>query len=117
MKLCQEEGTFADADDVPPDSTEYNVLFCQYLSRLQKQHQDLFSSKEDITHYGISRSLRKSAVTRAGKAGLSNSEIGSVNRWQSVEQAKGHCPKHHMQTHYTDVRALAPMTWRYSYVL
>ncbi|KAL3787047.1 hypothetical protein ACHAWO_007436 [Cyclotella atomus] len=76
MKLCQEEGTFADADDVPPDSTEYNALFCQYLSRLQKQHQDLFSSKEDITHYGISRSLRKSAVTRAGKAGLLNSEIG-----------------------------------------
>jgi hypothetical protein len=90
-------------------------LFCQYLSRLQKQHQDLFSSKEDITHYGISRSLRKSAVTRVGKAGLSNSEIGLVNRWRSVEQAKGYCPKHNMQMHYTDARALAPMTWSYCY--
>jgi hypothetical protein len=122
MKLCQEEGrtsgfAFADADDVPPDSTEYNALFCQGLSRLQKQHQDLFSSKEDVTRYGISRSLRKLAVTRVGKAGLLGSEIGSVNRWQSVEQAKGSRPKHNMQTHYTDARALAPMTWRYSHML
>ncbi|KAL3780370.1 hypothetical protein ACHAWO_009694 [Cyclotella atomus] len=92
MKLCAEEGrtsgfAFADVDNIPPDPTEYNALFRQYLIRLQKHHPDLLSIKEDVTHYGISRSLCKSAVTCAGKAGLSDSEIGSVNRWQSVEQA------------------------------
>lgn len=116
LKLCVAEGrssgfAFAESYGVPPDSTEYNALFRQNLRPLQKHHHaELFSVKEDVTKYGISRSLCKSAVTRAGKAGLSDSEISSVNRWRSLEQAKGTWPKHNMQTHYTDARVLAPIT-------
>jgi hypothetical protein len=122
IEQCAEEGwvsgfAFAEADGSPPDSTEFNALFRQYLRKLQKYHPDLFSIKEDVTRYGISRSLRKTAVTQAGKAGLSESEVSAVNRWRTIEQAKGSRPKHNMLTHYTDAGALAPMTRRYSYVL
>jgi hypothetical protein len=122
IALCESEGrkkgfVFDESEDSPPDTAEYNALFRQYLQRLQDFHPDLFSPKEDVTRYGISRTLRKSAVTRAGKAGLSETELSAVNRWRTAEKAKGTRPKHNMLTHYTDAKGLAPMTWKYSYVL
>lgn len=122
ISLCDEEGkskgfAFDKTDDTPPDSAEYNALFCQYLQKLQENHQDLFSAKEDVTRYGIRRSLQKSAVTRAGKAGMMEMEVSAVNRWRTVEKTNGSLPKHNMLTHYTDAGALVPMTWKYSYVL
>ena len=122
LEVCEEEGrasgfAFAAQDGTPPDSSEYNALFRQYLCRLQQDNDEIFSEREDVTRYGISRTLRKSAVSRAGRAGLSEEVLNVINRWRTVENAKGSRPKHHMKNHYTDARALAPMTWRYSYVL
>lgn len=122
MKVCEDEGrmsgfAFDEADGSPANSTEYNALFRQYLCRIQGDHPDVFSPKEEVTLYGISRTLRRSAVTRAGRAGLTEDVLNSVNRWNTVEHARGSRPRHNMRAHYTDARALAPMTWRYSYAL
>ena len=122
LEVCDAEGrssgfVFSGGDGSPPDSAEFNALFRQYLCRMQQDYSELFSEKEDVTRYGISRTLRKSAVSRAGRAGLSEDILNVMNRWRTVENAKGSRPKHNMKNHYTDARALAPMTWRYSYVL
>lgn len=122
LAVCESEGrrsglAFAGPDGAPLESAEFNALFRQYLCRLQLEHEEVFSAKEDVTRYGISRTLRKSAVSRAGRAGLPEDVLNTMNRWRTVENAKGSRPKHNMKTHYTDARALAPMTWRCSYVL
>ena len=122
LEVCTEEGrqagfAFANKDGLPPDTAEYNALFRQYLYRMQQEWEDIFSAKEDVTRYGISRTLRKSAVSRAGRAGLPEDVLNVMNRWRTVENARGARPKHNMKNHYTDARALAPLTWRYSYVL
>lgn len=122
LQVCEEEGrtsgfAFAEANGDPPDVAEYNAMLRHYLRRMQVEHEDLFSPKEEVTRYGISRTFRKSAVTRADRAGLPESDLNAVNRWRTIERAKGTRPKHNMKTHYTDARALAPLTWRYSYVL
>ena len=121
LEVCELEDmtsgyAFAELDGSPPDTTEYNALFRQYLRRIQVDSPKQFAPEEDVTRYGINRTLRKTAVSRAGRAGLSGDLFNPMNRWRTVESAKGSRPKHNMRTHYTDARALAPMTWRYSYV-
>lgn len=122
VMICGVEGrstgyVFAGADGSPPESSEYNALFRQYLRRIQFEGEESFPASEDISRYGISRSLRKTAVTRASRAGVGAEIVEAINRWRTVENAKGSRPKHNMRNHYTDARALAPMTWRYAYVL
>lgn len=122
LMVCEEEGrtsgfAFYEPDGSPPNSTEYNALFRQYLCRMQRDHPEVFSRKEDVTRYGISRTPRRSAVTRAERAGLAEDVVNSVNRWRTIENAKNTRPRHNMRTHYMDARGLAPMTWRYSYAL
>ena len=122
LMVCASEGrstgyVFAGTDGSPPESSEYNALFRQYLRRIQFEGEESFPPSEDISRYGISRSLRKTAVTRASRAGVGSEIVEAINRWRTVENAKGTRPKHNMRNHYTDARALAPMTWRYAYVL
>eukprot|EP00956_Cyclotella_meneghiniana_P030673 scaffold78001_cov41-Cyclotella_meneghiniana.AAC.4 len=50
---------------------EYNALFRQYLQRIQLDSPKQFAPEEDVTRYGINPTLRKTAVSRAGRAGLS----------------------------------------------
>jgi hypothetical protein len=98
MAVCREEGrssglAFASATGSPPCSTDYNAFFRQYLCRLQQEQPEIFSEEEDVTRYGISRTPRRSAVTRAGQAGLSTLVVESMNRWRTVESAKAARPK------------------------
>jgi hypothetical protein len=106
MAVCREEGrssglAFASANGSPPCSTDYNAFFRQYLCRLQREQPEIFSEEEDVTRYGISRTPRRSAVTRAGQVGLSTLVVESVNRWRTVESAKAARPKLSMKMHYT----------------
>lgn len=84
---------------------------------MQVHHPKLFGPDEDVTRYGTSRTLRKAATGRFSQAGLSETLIDAMCRWNTVEKAQGRRPKHNMRNHYTDARALAPLTWRCGYVI
>jgi hypothetical protein len=81
------------------------------------QSPQLFSMTEDLSRYGISRTYRKSAESRARKAGIKDDELKVMNRWRVTEQAKGKRPRRAMVDHYSDARALVSITWRCSYAL
>ena len=122
LEVCQEEGrtsgpAFDEPDGSPPNSSEYNAIFRQYLCLMQVHHPKLFGPDEDVTRYGTSRTLRKAATGRFSQAGLSETLIDAMCRWNTVEKAQGRRPKHNMRNHYTDARALAPLTWRCGYVI
>jgi hypothetical protein len=99
-------------------STDYDAVFRDYLKQVQNET-NLIQDDHDIDiHYGISRTPRKSAETRAKQAKLDDSLQDAMNRWRTFENAKGGRPKF-KQTRdlYADAVAYMALTWSYSYAL
>ena len=64
---------------------------------------------EDLTIsevYGLFRSFKRGAITRAQEAGVSESDVNFMGRWRSVELAAGRKPGRLMREHYTEVSQL-----------
>ena len=122
IDVCESEGRVAgyafDTELGPAfDSAEANALVRQYLREIQVENPELFSLAEDLSRFGVSRTYRKSSESRARRAGIRMEDCKVMNRWKSIEQAKGKRPRQAMVDHYSDARALASLTWRYSYAL
>ena len=97
--------------------SEYDGLLLPLLERIQITDPDLIAPSDDVQmNYSFFRSFRRTATERARAAGLGDSVQNAMNRWRTVEQAKGRRPRFNMVDHYTHVRDLMPVTWRYSYV-
>ena len=97
--------------------SEYDGLLIPLLERIQITDPDLIAPSDDVQmNYSFFRSFRRTATGRARAAGLGDSVQNAMNRWRMVEQAKGRRPRFNMVDHYTHVRDLMPVTWRYSYV-
>ncbi len=98
-------------------SSEYNATFLRYLEDIQDQT-NLIEEKIVVSEsFGISRTLRKTAQTRATRAGISSLDQAKMNRWRTVENAAGKKPRFEMRDLYAGVLAQMPVTWRYSYAL
>jgi hypothetical protein len=97
---------------------EYDVMLHHLLEIIQKESPDLISPADDVRlHYGFYRSFRKTSETRARIAGLDSDTINAMNRWKTIERARGRRPRWStMIEHYSDARALMPVTWRYSFI-
>lgn len=108
---------FNNADGSQASSDEYNAAVRHYLKEVQTYHPNIFSPDEDISRYGISRSYRKAADTRARRAGILKDEVEAMCRWRTFEEAKGKRPREPMADHYADARELAPLTWKFVYAL
>lgn len=71
--------------------------------------------KDDISdHYQVYRTLRRSSDTRALEQEVRESDIDIVNRWQTVEKAKGNRPTLQMKYHYAQVELLLEPFLRYT---
>ena len=97
---------------------EYNGLLLYFLEIIQTENPDMINPSDDVkSNYGFFRSFHKTAETRARTAGLDGDTINAMNRWKTVKRARGWKPRWMtMIEHYSDVRALMPVTWRYSYI-
>ena len=75
-------------------------------------------SVEDIAErVSVFRSLRRASATRALDRKVAESDIDIVNRWKSVEEAKGSKPKRSMRQHYAEVANLKQPFLRYTYAM
>jgi hypothetical protein len=121
FKVLKSEGrtegpAFATPDGKLASSTNYDSVFRSYLKQVQATT-DLIKDDEDIDNlYGISRTPRKTAVTRSKRAGYTK-EVDEMNRWRTVENAKGRKAKVPMNVLYAEAVLMMPITWRVSYVL
>lgn len=96
---------------------DFDALFREYLKRVQETT-DLIDKDINVdVMYSLNRTPRKSALTRAKRAGLGESFQEDMNRWKKIERAKGRRPKHNMRQLYSEAVLLMPTTWLYSYVL
>jgi hypothetical protein len=123
IRAREEEGclsgpAFASTGNRVSTGREYDVILHGLLEVIQAEHPDLISPTEDVRlHYGFYRSFRKTSETRARVAGLDGDTINAMNRWKTIERARGRRPRWTtMIEHYSDARALMPVTWRYSYI-
>ena len=121
VSVCEEEDRFDGPAFATPagalaSSPDYNAVFLKYMRQVQTDT-DLIDKREIIEdRYGISRTPRRTAVTRAKRAGYTG-EIDELNRWRTVENAKGRRVKLSMQMHYAEAVQMMPTTWRVSYSL
>lgn len=72
-------------------------------------------SVEDIyERFSVFRSLRRGSNTRALNQNISANDIDVVNRWKTVETAKGSKPHRSMRQHYAEISDLKAPFLRYT---
>lgn len=114
---CKLGPAFGDRQGRVALMSEYDGLLLPLLERIQITDPNLIAPTDDVEkNYSFFRSFRRTATGRARAAGLGDSVQDAMNRWRTIEQAKGRRPRFNMVDHYTHVRDLMPVTWRYSYV-
>ena len=108
---------FNEPDGSAPPSGEYNALVRHYLTVVADEGVAGFDADFDVMRYGISRTFRKTSETRARRARIPKEQVEVVNRWKTIERAKGRRPNLAMVDHYANAKELGTLTWRYSYAL
>ena len=98
--------------------SSYAQVLMDVLARIQKHHPDLISDRVIVSEeFGVGRSFRRGATSRARAAGLSEQAIVLNNRWSTVESGRGRKPGFDMASHYTDVRLVLGPLLEFSKVL
>jgi len=108
---------FAGRNGLLDSSSDYDAAFRKYLLRVQECTDFIDKDVNVDIYYSTNRTPRKSAHTRAKRAGISKELQEDMNRWSKVEAAKGKRPRFHMRDHYAEACLLMPVTWLYSYAL
>ena len=115
---CISGPAFGHADGTVATMSDYDDILHMFLKRIQEDSNcSLIEEDDDVAKwYGFFRTFRKTAEGRARAANLDGDIQNAMNRWKKVERAQGSRPKFSMIDHYSNVRDLMPVTWRYSYV-
>ncbi len=99
-------------------SYQMNAMFHNLLERLKDERSDLFPKGADVIKlYGIHRSFRRGANSRATEEGVSKETRELINRWSSFEAKKGQRPSMSMAQHYLETRLILKRILEYSKAL
>ena len=114
---CFRGPAFGYADGSVTSLHKYNGVLHHFLHMIQQEDSNLISEDDDVqANYSFFRTFRKTSEARVRAAGLDSSVQNAMNRWRTIENAKGGRPRFNMIEHYSNARDLMPVTWRYSYV-
>ena len=109
--FCNEDGTMITSGD-------FNQIFTELMQRLQDVKPELFGEGLDVRRtYGVARSFRRGANSRAKEEGVSEELRNYINRWSSVEAKRGQRPSMSMAQHYLETRLILKRTLVYSKAL
>jgi len=94
----------------------YEEVFHELLEVVQGRCPDLFPQDCDVREsYGLNRSLRRGATTLATFLSVPKAVMDMMNRWRSVENARGRLPSLPMREHYADISMLVVTFLLFSY--
>lgn len=83
------EPAFGQANGKLAVSCDYDKIFKAILKHVQQEEIGLIPVEEDVDkHYGISCTMKKTAVSRFKSMGLNPDIVYGMNRWKTVENAK-----------------------------
>lgn len=124
VAVLREEGrmkgpAFCDETRRVAYSRDYEDLFIEVLSEIQEERPDPIPATIDVTDHGLSRSWRRSSTLAALARGVDAKDIDFMNRWHTVENARGRRAVFQaMRDHYGDVRLTSlDMSLRYTSTL
>ena len=110
--ISDEEGKLFTARDI-------DDMLLEILSNCYQENRDLFPL--DVTSiecldqfYHCFRTFRKTSATRATNEAVKSIDVDIVNRWKTVESAKGSIPNRPMQHHYAQLDLLLGPFLRYT---
>lgn len=92
---------------------EHQELEAQTVGDAEK----LFEGVDIEEKYGIYRSFKRGAITRAQEAGVSQPDVEFMGRWRTVEQAAGRRPCRSIREHYTEISQLLRSRLRFGKAL
>ena len=75
---------------------------------------DVTSTESLDQFYHCFRAFRKTSATRATNEAVKSIDVDIVNRWKTVESAKGSVPNRPMQQHYAQLDLLLGPFLRYT---
>ena len=107
--------TFAFATPEGDLESNYDAGLQKYLKIVQETTTLIDKDIDIHLFYSTNRTPIKSALTRAKRAGIGEDLQNEMNRWRTVENAKGKRVRFNMRDHYPKACLLMPVTWRYSY--
>jgi hypothetical protein len=114
---CHHGPAFGRADGSVSSLHEYDSILHHFLAMIQQDDPELIAASDDVrANYSFFCTFRKTAEGRARAANLDSSIQNAMNRWRTIENAKGGRPRFNMVEHYSHARDLMTVTWRYSYV-
>ena len=122
LRVREEEGcrtgpAFGSHDGSLGLMSEYDKLLRFFLRNVQSTCPDLILPSDNVeANYGFFRTFRRTAEGRARGANLDSGVQNAMNRWRTIEEAKGKHPRFNMVDHYSHAQELMPVTWRYSFV-
>jgi hypothetical protein len=94
---------------------EYEAGFIERLLEIQVADPEAISPDVDINEqFGISRSFRRGAISVARTRGIDDKYVQLINRWCTVEKARGRKPSLPMHKHYSDIAILIPELVKFS---
>jgi hypothetical protein len=109
----------SDSAGIALKSMDLNDCLHEILEDLFDNKRELFPKhvldKEKLRKsYQVFRTFRRTSDTRALEMGVSKDDIDVVNRWKSVERAKGTRPNRPMRHHYAELSLLVQPFLRYT---
>lgn len=96
-------------------ASAFEARFFRRLSAVQAQRLDLIGAGVDVEEqYGVSRSFRRGATSRAADMMLPPDVTNANNRWRSVENSGAKQTSMTMRDHYTNVRLTLNLLLQFS---
>ena len=95
-------------------AADVDATFRSYLRLVQQKTGHIPKTDDVDTMFGISRTPRRTATSRAKRAGYE--ELAEeMNRWRKVELAQNKRARHKMSALYSEAVLMMPTTWRVSH--
>ena len=122
IQIRNEEGytsgpAFGHADGSLTRLREYDDVLHEFLERVQAEPNKVIQADDEVCKfYSLFRTFRKAAEGRARAMGLDEQIQNTMNRWRKIEGAGAKRPRFNMADHYSSVRDLMPVMWRYTYI-
>ena len=99
-------------------SYEMNEVQHGLSEELAERRPDLFLGRTDVASaYGISRSFRRGANSRATEEGVKKEVRDLINWWSTFENKKGKRPNMSMTQHYLEIKLILKRILVYSKAL
>ena len=83
----------------------------------EEDSEKLFEGVEIDEVYGVFRSFKRGAITRAQEAEVRQSDVEFMGRWRKIEQAAGRKPGRSIREHYTELAQMMDARLRFSKAL